>query len=168
MPNNSNYDTKDWILLSANTKYDSALVGQYKNSCDSDGGFLVDASVSKQMMASIGYEFKPTKESVHVQEVIIRHPEGMSQIPMSQKDDLGVKEVLESQYVPKNAKQHIVTTKYIGTIKIDRNAFSFPVNGEIVEYLEEREYSYDFSPEVDTELIKNIIFEIAKTIATSL
>lgn len=97
-----------------------------------------------------------------------RHPEGMSQIPMSQKDDLGVKEVLESQYVPKNAKQHIVTTKYTGTIKIDRNAFSFPVNGEIVEYLEEREYSYDFSPEVDTELIKNIIFEIAKTIATSL
>ena len=87
---------------------------------------------------------------------------------MAQKDDLGVKEVLESQYVPKNAKQHIVTTKYIGTIKIDRNAFSFPVNGEIVEYLEEREYSYDFSPEVDTELIKNIIFEIAKTIATSL
>ena len=168
MPNNSNYDTKDWILLSANTKYDSILIRQYEHSRDFDGGFLFDSSVSKQMMASIGYEFKPTKESVHVKEVIIRHPEGMSQIPMSQKDDLGVKEVLESQYVPKNAKQHIVTTKYIGTIKIDRNAFSFPVNGEIVEYLEEREYSYDFSPEVDTELIKNIIFEIAKTIATSL
>ena len=168
MPNNSNYDTKDWILLSANTKYDSILIRQYEHSRDFDGGFLFDSSVSKRMMASIGYEFKPTKESVHVKEVIMRYPEGMGQISIPQKDDLGVNKVLESQYVPKNAKKHIVTTKYIKTIPTNPPAFKFPINGEINEYLEEREYSYDFSPEVDTELIKNIIFEIAKTIATSL
>ena len=167
MSENSNYDSKDWSLLFSNSKYDSLIVRQYDHLCDLNGGFLFDSRVSKQMMSHIRYEFKTTKELVHVKETIMRYPEGMSQISIVQKDDL-TENILESRYVPKNANKHTISAKYIKTTKTKRNVFPFPINGEINEFIEYREYSYDFSPEVDTELLKNIIIEVVKTIATSL
>ena len=123
MSENSNYDSKDWSLLFSNSKYDSLIVRQYDHLCDLNGGFLFDSRVSKQMMSHIRYEFKTTKELVHVKETIMRYPEGMSQISIVQKDDL-TENILESRYVPKNANKHTISAKYIKTIAVSPRPLS--------------------------------------------